>query len=150
MYNTKIVISDFPCSSSEYFQDYGRDGNVPCTGGLNEKGEKTINFYKEWIDQKQDYKDWKFIVMHEAGHCYDYVNNQISNNLNWKSAMNKDNNFVSQYAYDSYKNRIGDQKYVEDFAEAISYLYSYGPEYFEKNFPNRTKILKELFPKCFD
>ena len=84
-------------------------------------------------------------ITHESGHCFD-KDNKLSNSYEWEQAMIEDSKIPG--------NSIGCTEYAtqaknvakvnsEDFAEAVS-LYINNRSYFEINFPNRYKYLKNL------
>lgn len=85
-------------------------------------------------------------ILHESGHCFDSLN-LISSSKEWAASMEADSKIngnkmgVTDYA-DRAFNASGTRG--EDFAESVS-LYIINPDAFKKQYPNRWKILNELF-----
>lgn len=82
-------------------------------------------------------------IKHEAAHVWDWnlgEETEFSEENKWKSACSKDGGYVSGYARDAIKY---EGLYAEDFADAVS-MYLRSKSSFERNYPNRAKILNEL------
>lgn len=79
------------------------------------------------------------ILLHEGGHLLDVFFGNISLKKKWLNAVIADTNIhglpVTEYA------RNGP---AEDFAESIMIYYTYGDSTFEKYYPNRHALLKEI------
>ena len=68
--------------------------------------------------------------------------------IEWESAYKNDGKGgITAYATQSTNRTMN--KYAEDFAESVAQLYINGPEWFNKNYPNRAKILYQIFPSLF-
>lgn len=101
----------------------------------------------EYITVHHRYKEMRifsFRFIHEIGHNID----RISSSQKWYDAMRKDKFACSGYALNAAK---------EDFAEAFSTAYKYyvenpenGLTMFEKKWPNRWEVMKDLFLKLVE
>lgn len=101
----------------------------------------------EYITVHHRYKEirtFSFRFVHEIGHNID----RISSSQKWYDAMRKDKFACSGYALNAAK---------EDFAEAFSMAYNYfeknpqnGLSRFEKMWPNRWDVMKDLFLKLLE
>ena len=94
--------------------------------------------------------DPEYAIMHEAAHDADIKDNVqfgISNSIEWENAFKADGKGgVTKYANDSLNRK--NNKYAEDFAESIA-LVQKNSKLFEANYPNRSAIIKRLFPELY-
>lgn len=88
----------------------------------------------------------QFTLAHEATHCFDGPNFELSNSEEWNSAIILDNyKYPSDYAMTSCIRRTENAN-VEDLADSVAYIYKYGFEDFKCQFPNRAKVLEQVNP----
>lgn len=130
----EINISDLYNPSDKYWEfEYKNKGHISGMTGGN--GEINIYIMGNFSG-----------ILHESGHCFDSVHN-ISSSKEWIASMEADSKIngnkmgITDYA-DRAFNASGTRG--EDFAESVN-LYIINPESFKKKYPNRWKILNELF-----
>jgi len=143
----EIAVTSIRNPADDYWTNfYGYENFSAATGG---GVDKSITFYKF---ASTDYI--KNTIYHEGGHCFEGLDYDVSSTFEWRNAAYQDGFFVTNYAasaYQAYVNSGDDKKsYCEDFAESIGYIGQYGYEEFEKKFPNRAALIKQIIPDLAD
>ena len=87
-------------------------------------------------------------VLHEMGHLAD-PQHWISSSQYWPEAVNADNSWIphkegSNYSYgqDHFQKR---GLLIEDYADSLAYIERNGFEKFNQKYPNRAKIIHDIF-----
>lgn len=102
-------------------------------------GGEEITIYRYDAEHDPDY--FKESLRHEMGHGVDKSNGWMSDEAEWKDAMQKDKDYSGGVA-DSVSD-YGKNSNHEDFAESVK-KYTGGTTAFRTAFPNRAKILQKL------
>lgn len=105
-------------------------------------GGEAITFYR--YDGQHDMDYLVQAIEHEMGHNVDRMNGTgdkwFSELQEWQDAMAKDKAHSGKTSMRAY----GDNSLKEDFADSVSYYYTWGKTVFESSFPNRTAIIERL------
>lgn len=129
----RVLITDVRNPDDDYWSRvHGYDFPSAATGGDGE-----INI---WKYANKDSLDETFA--HESGHVID-VDRKISNSKKWRLAVKNDGNFASSYAEEAFNKRKVN-KCAEDFAESLANLYKIGTVEFQRKYPHRFEILKQI------
>ena len=153
----KEQMAVFEYLKNKYPAIYNKTGliNVVITGKLEQRinvyaasyqKEKTIVLYNanEVVNNKFHYGS----VLHEMGHLAD-PQHWISSSQYWPEAVNADNSWIphkegSNYSYgqDHFQKR---GLLIEDYADSLAYIERNGFEKFNQKYPNRAKIIHDIF-----
>lgn len=134
------LINDY-YSSDAYFQKIYKN----FTHGYAYGGNGTITFCKSTLTKRTAHKDLPRTLAHENGHSIDHkigkelYGMDISKTKEWQDAQKADEKISKKKSPTSY----GENAPTEDFAESCNYLVTQRKK-FERDFPNRYKILKRI------
>lgn len=137
----KIQLLNDYYSSDAYFQKIYKN----FTHGYAYGGNGTITFCKSTLTKRTAHKDLPRTLAHENGHSVDHkigkelYGMDISKTKEWQDAQKADEKISKKKSPTSY----GENAPTEDFAESCNYLVTQR-EKFERDFPNRYKILKRI------
>lgn len=137
----KIQLLNDYYSSDAYFQKIYKN----FTHGYAYGGNGTITFCKSTLTKRTAHKDLPRTLAHENGHSIDHkigkelYGMDISKTKEWQDAQKADEKISKKKSPTSY----GENAPTEDFAESCNYLVTQR-EKFERDFPNRYKILKRI------
>ena len=137
----KIQLLNDYYSSDAYFQKIYKN----FTHGYAYGGNGTITFCKSTLTKRTAHKDLPRTLAHENGHSIDHkigkelYGMDISKTKEWQDAQKADEKISKKKSPTSY----GENAPTEDFAESCNYLVTQRKK-FEKDFPNRYKILKRI------
>lgn len=137
----KIQLLNDYYSSDAYFQKIYKN----FTHGYAYGGNGTITFCKSTLTKRTAHKDLPRTLAHENGHSIDHkigkelYGMDISKTKEWQDAQKADEKISKKKSPTSY----GENAPTEDFAESCNYLVTQRKK-FERDFPNRYKILKRI------
>ena len=137
----KIQLLNDYYSSDAYFQKIYKN----FTHGYAYGGNGTITFCKSTLTKRTAHKDLPRTIAHENGHSIDHkigkelYGMDISKTKEWQDAQKADEKISKKKSPTSY----GENAPTEDFAESCNYLVTQRKK-FERDFPNRYKILKRI------
>ena len=137
----KIQLLNDYYSSDAYFQKNYKN----FTHGYAYGGNGTITFCKSTLTKRTAHKDLPRTLAHENGHSIDHkigkelYGMDISKTKEWQDAQKADEKISKKKSPTSY----GENAPTEDFAESCNYLVTQRKK-FERDFPNRYKILKRI------
>lgn len=137
----KIQLLNDYYSSDAYFQKIYKN----FTHGYAYGGNGTITFCKSTLTKRTTHKDLPRTLAHENGHSIDHkigkelYGMDISKTKEWQDAQKADEKISKKKSPTSY----GENAPTEDFAESCNYLVTQRKK-FERDFPNRYKILKRI------
>lgn len=137
----KIQLLNDYYSSDAYFQKIYKN----FTHGYAYGGNGTITFCKSTLTKRTAHKDLPRTLAHENGHSIDHkigkelYGMDISKTKEWQDAQKEDEKISKKKSPTSY----GENAPTEDFAESCNYLVTQRKK-FERDFPNRYKILKRI------
>lgn len=137
----KIQLLNDYYSSDAYFQKIYKN----FIHGYAYGGNGTITFCKSTLTKRTAHKDLPRTLAHENGHSIDHkigkelYGMDISKTKEWQDAQKADEKISKKKSPTSY----GENAPTEDFAESCNYLVTQRKK-FERDFPNRYKILKRI------
>ena len=107
-------------------------------------GGDSIIFYP--VGYNRTSSEIAYTLLHEIGHIVDERSSingtRIANTKKWQDAVYSDYNLTGKQAVTPY----GETASVEDFADSIRLYFAYNAD-FKRNFPNRAKIIEDIFRK---